>query len=687
MLDVYPRTTRVIRGDAESEIPTGQLTLGDLFVVRPGERISADGTVIRGRSAVDQAVLTGESMPVDKGEGDAVFTGTVNQFGRLEVRADRLGAETTLGQVIRLLADAHRHRSPLERTADRYARRFLPAVLVASTVVFLATNAPPLWRSISTGDAPAFDVLPTLAVLVVACPCALVLATPAAILAATARLARRGVLVKGGAAIEALARVDTIAFDKTGTLTEGKPELGDCLAFASDGDDNPPALDPDGVLRLAAAAEQPSEHPLAKMLVAEARRRGLDLPQVEDFQAQPGAGILAKLKLEETDALPSTLLVGNVRLMKEHGISLLSDVESALVGLDGNGQTSLILVSNGRIVGLIGAHDRVRSQAHDVIHDLKHLGLKDLAILTGDRTAAAVAVGKKVHIKQVEAELTPAGKAEWITRCQSEGRVVAMVGDGINDAPALARADVGLALAGVGGDLAAEAGSVVLMGDPLEALPETIRLARHTVGVIRQNILFFAFGLNAVAVVLAGLRVLGPVAAAILHQVGSSMVLLNALRNPWLREMAHGPDRTLRGSGPGEMPSMPPIRGPRPTLDQSSYGHSRGDRNGLRRLSGLGDRDHRTGPGRARPTLRAISASPAPARFAYPYARADRDRQPDRARSIASRQGRPDVADRIRLETGRLGRQPRGASRGVRTLLHGRRESHRACRRGRIPLR
>jgi P-type Cu+ transporter len=530
LLDVYPRTARIIRDEAEIEIPTDQLAVGDLVIVRPGERISVDGTVVRGRSAVDQAVLTGESMPVDKGEGDAVFTGTVNQFGRLEVRADKLGGETTLGQVIRLLADAHHHRAPLERTADRYARLFLPAVLIASTVVFLATNAATLWRSISIGGAPAVDVLPTLAVLVVACPCALVLATPAAILAATARLARRGVLVKGGAAIEALARVDTIAFDKTGTLTEGRPELVDCIAVGAAGDDTTPVLHPDELLRLAAAAEQPSEHPLAKMLVAEARRRGLALPEVEDFQAQPGAGILARVAPGETESAATTILVGNLRLVREHGLSVPPEVEQALEGLDRGGQTSLILVRDGRIAGLIGARDRVRSPAHDVIHDLKHLGIKDLAILTGDRAAAALAVGKKVHIKQVEAELTPAGKAEWVERRRSEGRVVAMVGDGINDAPALARADVGLALAGVGSDLAAEAGSVVLMGDPLAALPETIRLARHTVRVIRQNILVFAFGLNAVAVILAGMRVLGPVAAAILHQVGSLLVLLNAIR-------------------------------------------------------------------------------------------------------------------------------------------------------------
>jgi Cu+-exporting ATPase len=518
LLEYRPRTARVIRDDEEVEVAAEALRVGDHLVVRPGERIAADGVVVTGRSAVDQAILTGEGLPVDKGEGDPVYTGTVNQFGRLEIRAEKVGTQTTLGQVIRLLAEAQRNKSPLERTADKYARMFLPAVLAASTVVFLITNAARLWAWSRTGVAPAIDLMPTLAVLVVACPCALILATPAAVLAATARLARRGVLVKGGAALERLAKVDTLAFDKTGTLTEGCPEVGDVLAFNG--------ASAEHILWLAASAEQGSEHPLARLLVAEARARGLILAGVDDFQAQPGAGVRATLR----DGHGPHVLVGNLRIVREQGLEVAPEVESALKGLDDSGQTALLVAEGGRIVGAIGARDRVRVEAHDVIHDLKHLGLKDLTILTGDRPAPARAVAKKVHVKQVEAELTPAGKAEWVARRKGEGRVVAMVGDGVNDAPALATADVGLALGGVGADIAAEAGSVVLMGDPLEPLPEAMRLARQTVRVIRQNILLFAFGLNGLAILLAGLRVLGPVAAAITHQVGSLLVLLNAIR-------------------------------------------------------------------------------------------------------------------------------------------------------------
>ena len=522
LLEYRPRTARVLRDGQEVEIAAEALKIGDVVVVRPGERIAADGVVVGGRSAVDQAVLTGESLPVDKGENDPVYTGTFNQFGRLEVRAEKVGNETTLGQVIRLMAQAQSQRSPLERAADRYARLFLPAVLSAALLVFLATNAPGLWRWGRTGERVALDLMPVLAVLVVACPCALILATPAAVLAATARLARRGVIVKGGAALERLARVDAFAFDKTGTLTEGRPELADRVALAPWSEDD--------LLRLAAAAERPSEHPLARLLVTAAGRLGLDLPAVDDFQAQPGAGVSARVADDRGQGGARHVLVGNLRLFRERGIAIPAEVEEALKTLDESGQTALLVAVDGQVAGAIGARDKVRREAHDVIHDLKHLGLRDLTILTGDRPAPARAVAKKVHVKQVEAELTPADKAEWVHRRQHEGRVVAMLGDGINDAPALALADVGIALGGVGADIAAEAGSVILMGEPLEPLPETIRLARQTMRIIRQNILIFAFGLNGLAIVLAAFRVLGPVAAAITHQIGSLLVLLNAIR-------------------------------------------------------------------------------------------------------------------------------------------------------------
>ena len=359
-------------------------------------------------------MLTGESLPVDKGEGDPVFTGTVNQFGRLEVRAEKVGAETTLGQVIRLLAEAQRHKSPLERTADRYARLFLPAVLAAALARLPGDERRRAlvgwWR---TGAAPAIDLMPTLAVLVVACPCALILATPAAVLAATARLARRGVLVKGGAALERLARVDALAFDKTGTLTEGRPELGDVAARST----------PLGCRRRRSGspppAEQPSEHPLARLLVAEAQRRGLDAPRASTtFQAQPGAGVSAALDDGDGRASSSATSASSA----SGGSTSRAEVEEALKALDDVGPDRAS--GRRRRPGRRARSGRATAsgaEAHDVIHDLKHLGLKDLTILTGDRLAPARAVAKKVHVKQVEAELTPAGKAEWVQRRQARG--------------------------------------------------------------------------------------------------------------------------------------------------------------------------------------------------------------------------------------------------------------------------
>jgi P-type Cu+ transporter len=532
LLDQTPRTARVRRDGEEREIPAHQVVVGDTVIVRPGEKVPVDGPVVAGRSAVDQAALTGETLPIDKGPGDPVFTGTVNQFGVLEVRAEKVGHETTLGQVLRLVAEAQHRKAPLERAADRLARYFLPVVETVAALTLLAGYAlgwPDVW-------------LRAVAVLVVACPCALILATPAAILASMAWLARHGVLIKGGAALERLASCDTFAFDKTGTLTLGRPELASVVPLSG--------WSEDVLLRLAASAESASEHPLARVVTGAANRRGIGLAPVSEVVAQPGAGVSARCRLG--DASETAVLVGNRRLLAEHGIGLGPEAEDALGRLDDAGETPLIVAADGRVVGLIGARDAVRPEAHDVVHDLKHLAITEVAILTGDRANAARAVAKKTHIKTVEAELLPADKAKWVEDRQASGRKVAMVGDGINDAPALARAHVGIALGGIGADLAAEAGDLVVLGEPLRVLPDLVRLSRATVRVIRQNIIGFAFGLNAVAMASAALGVLGPVAAAILHQAGSLLVLLNAMRLLAFGDWGElGPVRGLRRVGQG----------------------------------------------------------------------------------------------------------------------------------------
>ncbi len=510
LFEQSPRTARVRRDGVEVEVPIGQVAAGEIVVVGAGERIPVDGPVVSGRSTVDQSALTGESIPVDKGPGDPAFTGTLNLFGALEVRAERIGHDSTFGQVLRLVAEAQVRKAPIERLADRLARLFLPAVQIVAGLTLLAgywLGWPDVWER-------------TVAVLVVACPCALVLATPAAVLASMAWLARHGIVIKGGVALERLAACDVAAFDKTGTLTLGRPELASVVPLGEQSDSD--------VLRWAASAEKASRHPLAAAVVRGAAERGLDTPEADEVTALPGVGVAARVR--RGSEAERQVLVGNRRLMNERGTLLGEETTAALDALESRGETPLIVAIDGEVAGLIGVRDAVRPEAHDVIHDLKHRKIREIALLTGDRPGAAKAVARRVHIKVVESELLPADKARWIAERQQAGRKVMMVGDGINDAPALAQADVGIAIGGPGADLAAEAGDIVVLGDPLRNLPELVRLSRATVGVIRQNIVVFAFGLNAVAMASASLGILGPVAAAILHQAGSLLVLLNAMR-------------------------------------------------------------------------------------------------------------------------------------------------------------
>lgn len=510
LVDQSPRTARVRRDGAEVEIPAHQVEVGDTVLVGPGERIAVDGKILVGRSTVDQSALTGESLPIDRGPGDPVFTGTINQFGVIEVAAEKVGDETTFGQVLRLVAKARRKRAKLEKTADRLARYFLPVVELVAIATLAAgylLGWPDVWAR-------------TVAVLVVACPCGLVLATPAAMLASMAWLARHGVLIKGGTALESLAACDAFAFDKTGTLTRGRPTVTGLVTLAGH--------DEDRMVALAAGAEFSSRHPLATAIVAEARRRSLAIPSAAEATALPGAGVEARL--DEPDHAACTVLVGNRRLLAERGIEPDAAVEEVLGRCDAKGETALLVAVDGAIAGVIGVHDPVRPEAHDVVHDLRHLKVREVAVLTGDREPAARAAAKKVHADTVAAELLPADKARWIEERQQAGRKVAMVGDGINDAPALARADAGIALGSVGADLAAEAGSLILLGDPLRVLPGLVELSRNTVRIIRQNIIGFAFGFNAVAMLSATFGLLGPIAAAVLHQIGSLLVLLNSMR-------------------------------------------------------------------------------------------------------------------------------------------------------------
>lgn len=547
IVEVCPRRCWVLRDGQELRVLTSEVQVGDRVVVKPGARVPVDGIVTEGRSAVDASALTGESVPVDKAPGDEVLAGSLNQFGALTIEAKRVAEHTVLGRVIELTARALKDKAPLERTADRLARYFLPAVLGLAALTFLA-GLLLYWGPLAAGSKKEFwaavklSAYPALAVLVVACPCALILATPAAIIAALGRLAGTGVLIKGGSALERLAQVRAVAFDKTGTLTEGKLELGDVVPLHD--------VSNNELLRVAATAEQQSEHPIARLILAEAAARKLSLDALADFQAQPGAGVIARLG----STAGVMITVGTPRLLEDRKIVIPPSVIEVLKKLDDGGQTALLVALEDVVIGVIGARDRVRPEAPGVIADLKDLGIHNIALLTGDRRAAAKAVADVVGISEVHAELLPEQKAQliasgaWRAAAVSPFGLTAFVGDGINDAPALARADVGLAIGGSGTDVAAEAGDIVLMGDPLRPLPLLFRLSRETVRIIRQNILIFAFIVNGLGILLtawmwplllpADWYESAPLAGVIYHQIGSLLVLLNAMRLLWFERSA-----------------------------------------------------------------------------------------------------------------------------------------------------
>jgi Cu+-exporting ATPase len=524
LAEVCPRMCLVLRDGQEVKTPVGDVRAGERVLVRPGKRVPVDGVVVEGQSSVDQSTLTGESVPVDRSPGDDVLAGSLNQHGALIVEVRRIAEHTVVGQVMEMTAQALKDKASGERTADRLARYFLPVVLGLAALTFVAN----WWWYRGSPGGIYLAVYPALAVLVVACPCALILATPAAIIAAIGRLAGTGVHLKGGSALERLAAVDAMAFDKTGTLTTGRMQIGEIIPLVEN-------LTADDLLRLSATCEQRSEHLLGQLVVEEARRRNLVLAPVDDFAAHPGAGVVASLG-------NNVLIVGNRRLMQEQGIALSERVDSELTRLDAAGQTSLLVARNGQIIGLLGARDTVRPEALPVLRELEELGIRSVLVLTGDRAAAARQTAEQLGLADVHAELLPAEKAAKIDAWKAAGKKVAMIGDGINDAPALARADVGLAVGGTGSDVAAEAGDMVLLGDPLKPLPLLVRMSRQTVAIIRQNILWFAFGVNIVGIVLTGwlmpawsevAREQAPIWAAIYHQIGSLAVLLNSMRLLW----------------------------------------------------------------------------------------------------------------------------------------------------------
>jgi P-type Cu+ transporter len=513
LMGLQPRSARVVRDGKAQDVPIDEVRRGDLLIVRPGEKIPVDGVVRDGASAVDESMLTGESLPVDKAAGDEVFGGTLNRTGSFQFEATKVGRDTALQQIVRLVQEAQGSKAPIQRLADVISGIFVPVVLCITIVTFVA------WFNLSPVDERLHRaLLASISVLIIACPCALGLATPTAIMVGTGRGADLGVLVKGGESLETAHRLNVIVLDKTGTITTGRPWVTEVLPFGD--------RSPDEVLRLAAAAEQVSEHPVGQAMVAAAQEKGWDLPAVENFQSITGRGLVATVAGQD-------VMVGNPRLFEERGVSVAAHLP-ALETLAARGHTPMLVAAAGEPVGIIGVADQVKPEAAATVAELRRMGL-EVVMITGDNRRAAESVAEQVGIQRVLAEVLPEDKVEQVRRLQQEGNRVAMVGDGINDAPALAQADVGIAI-GTGTDVAMEASDLTLIRGDLSGVVTAIRLSRATMRTIRQN-LFFAFVYNTLGIPIAagvlypffGL-LLSPIIASIAMALSSVSVVTNSVR-------------------------------------------------------------------------------------------------------------------------------------------------------------
>jgi len=517
LLGLAPKTARRISGgDREQDVPLDQVQPGDRLRVRPGEKVPVDGVVLEGRSTLDESMITGEPIPVEKGPGDRVIGATVNGTGSLVMQAQRVGAETLLAQIVRMVADAQRSRAPIQKLADRASAVFVPTVVIIAAVTFA------IWGVLGPAPRMAHALVNAVAVLIIACPCALGLATPMSIMVATGKGATMGVLFKNAEAIEVLRTVDTLVLDKTGTLTVGKPRLTGVVPVG--------AMDPDQLLSLAASLERGSEHPLAAAIVQGAEARGLALAAVEDFEALPGRGVRGKVA-------GRPVALGNARLMGELGIDAAGAAARG-EDLKREGATVMLVAVDRRLVGSLGVADPIKETTPEAIRQLHAEGIR-IVMLTGDSRTTADAVARKLGIDQVQAEVLPDQKADAVRRLQQEGRIVAMAGDGINDAPALAQAQVGIAM-GTGTDVAMESAGVTLVKGDLRGIARARALSRATMRNIRQN-LFWAFAYNSAGVpIAAGLLypffglLLSPIIAAAAMSFSSVSVVVNALRLRWV---------------------------------------------------------------------------------------------------------------------------------------------------------
>ncbi|MDF2683538.1 MAG: putative copper-importing P-type ATPase [Brevibacillus sp.] len=497
MVQMAPQTARVKRQEEWVEVALAEVLRGDLILVKPGEKVPVDGKVESGQAAVNQAALTGESLPVEKRAGDEVFMGTINTNGSIEVKAQRVGEETTFAKVTRLVAEAMERKAPVQRLLDKWAAWIVPSSLTLAILMYLFTG----------------DLVRAVTILIVFCPCALVLATPTAIMAGIGSAAKHGILIKSGVALEQIGLVNALLFDKTGTLTEGKLQVTGVARLHNQKQED--------VLRLAAALERHSEHPLAQAIVAAGEQQRLEIPVVESFLVHPGNGVSGRVEGRE-------VLVGNRRFFADMGIST-DELRHLQEEQEKAGQTAVFVASEGRLIGMVSLADRVRMESRDTVGRLRLYGVGEIAMLTGDNKGAAGQIARQAGVTTVYAEQFPEAKYQRVEEYRDRGLVVGMVGDGINDAPALTSAHVGIAMGAGGTQIAAEAADIVIMTDDISKVADAVKLGRKALRVIHQNLIVSSV-INAGAIILAMAGMLGPVGGAFVHNATSVLVVLNSAR-------------------------------------------------------------------------------------------------------------------------------------------------------------